>query len=412
MLLRRTPPAIAVLLLLSSASAAQPTSTELPLARLPSPPGPHLEKVKALGADSWLDLGAPTPDPVKGNALGRSYSPRMVYLPKQRAAFLIGQGPHGGMKKDGIYQDEAFAYDINAHKWTCIYPGSDVNKLTLKLDANGFEINDQGEHVPVAIMGHGHNLLTYDCDLNKVVLIPLGNTWWPDRFSRRKQWLDESANNWLRNPKYPWFYDLATGRWEHRFIEGDGPGPRQFLSVAEYLPSRKQTFYLYNGCKGWLYDYAANKWTATSNPTEPLKGYDWNGCLDTKRERVLVGAGKDLLAYEAKTGDWKKLASPPEPATFGNSSGWTVTYDAASDTLMLAVFALGDARKSPANGYLYFYDCASDKWNEKPVPIDNSINGSVNAFYDPELNAHFFHVAHDGRPNGKIFVFRHKIAAK
>ena len=29
-------------------------------------------------------------------------------------------------------------------------------------------------------------------------------------------------------------------------------------------------------------------------------------------------------------------------------------------------------------------------------------------FYDPELNAHFFHVARDSTPNGVVFVYRYK----
>jgi hypothetical protein len=98
--------------------AAEPaTKTSAPLASLPSKPGSHVERIKAMGDNAWLYLGAPTADPRWGKALGRAYSPRMVYLPKQEAAFLAGQGPHGGMKPGGIYQDEIFAYNINAHRW-------------------------------------------------------------------------------------------------------------------------------------------------------------------------------------------------------------------------------------------------------------------------------------------------------
>jgi hypothetical protein len=34
----------------------------------------------------------------------------------------------------------------------------------------------------------------------------------------------------------------------------------------------------------------------------------------------------------------------------------------------------------------------------------------ANAFYDPALNAHFFHVAGDSDENGTVWVYRHKRA--
>jgi hypothetical protein len=36
--------------------------------------------------------------------------------------------------------------------------------------------------------------------------------------------------------------------------------------------------------------------------------------------------------------------------------------------------------------------------------------GQVNAFYDPLLNAHFFHIAGDSDDNGVIAVYRYKRA--
>jgi hypothetical protein len=383
------------------------------LAGLPSSPGPHVKRIQALGDNEWFDQGSPGPDPKWGKALGRSYSPRMVYLPKQRAGFLAGQGVHGGMKKGGIYQDEVFAYDINAHRWICIYPGSDVTNLTLRLDRHGFEVNDKGEHVPVAILGHGHHLFTYDSDQNKLVIIPLGNTWWDKAFPRRKEWLDDRASAWLRNPRHPWLYDPATGRWEHRFVEGDGPGPRQYFSAVEYLPSKKRTFFLDRGCKVWLYDGVANAWTTGETPAKPLGGYDWNGCLDTRRERVFVGQSKDLLAYDARTGEWKMCAAPPAGAFFGNSTTNTMTYDAANDVVVLGMMHRGSgiARENQGKGRLYFYRPGSDTWEKRSTPLP-SWSGVVNAFYDPDLNAHFFHVARDSMADGTIFVYRYRGSRK
>ena len=43
-----------------------------PLAGPPSPPGPHIDKIKALGDNEWLSLGSPAADPKWGKARGRS----------------------------------------------------------------------------------------------------------------------------------------------------------------------------------------------------------------------------------------------------------------------------------------------------------------------------------------------------
>ena len=34
-----------------------------PLATMPSEPGPHIAKIKALGDDAWLNIGTPAADP-------------------------------------------------------------------------------------------------------------------------------------------------------------------------------------------------------------------------------------------------------------------------------------------------------------------------------------------------------------
>src|SRR5438132_1285247 len=69
-----------------------------PLAGLPSKPGPHIDKIKALGNNEWLDLGAPAADPLWGKARGRSWGAKMPYAPDLQGAFLAGQGVHGYIK--------------------------------------------------------------------------------------------------------------------------------------------------------------------------------------------------------------------------------------------------------------------------------------------------------------------------
>src|SRR5688572_17409810 len=61
--------ALLALVLLGTASGEEPKG---PLANLPSKPGAHVEKIKALGDNEWLNLGPPTADPKWGKARGRS----------------------------------------------------------------------------------------------------------------------------------------------------------------------------------------------------------------------------------------------------------------------------------------------------------------------------------------------------
>ena len=66
-----------------------------PLAELPSKPGPHIEKIKAMGDNQWLNLGVPAADPKWGKARGSSWGAKALILaPDLRGAFLFGEGVH------------------------------------------------------------------------------------------------------------------------------------------------------------------------------------------------------------------------------------------------------------------------------------------------------------------------------
>src|SRR3989442_8386516 len=84
-----------------------------PLAGLPSAAGPHIEKIKALGDNQWLNLGSPAADPKWGKARGRSWCPHMPYAPELKAAFLCGEGVHDFIKPDGRSMNDLFAYEVN-----------------------------------------------------------------------------------------------------------------------------------------------------------------------------------------------------------------------------------------------------------------------------------------------------------
>src|SRR5947207_3327917 len=92
-------------LLLVGTARAEP-----PLVELPSPPGPHVQNIKALGENQWLELGKPAADVMWGRARGRSWCAAMPLAPKLRGAFLYGEGVHGYAKPDGRYMDDLWFY--------------------------------------------------------------------------------------------------------------------------------------------------------------------------------------------------------------------------------------------------------------------------------------------------------------
>ena len=63
--------------ILSCTMPAAARCAEGALAGLPSKAGPHVEKVKQLGDNEWLELGQPAPDRQWGRARGRSWMAAM-----------------------------------------------------------------------------------------------------------------------------------------------------------------------------------------------------------------------------------------------------------------------------------------------------------------------------------------------
>ena len=68
--------------------AGQSPERRGPLSALPSRPGPHVDKIKALKDNSWLELGPPTADPKWGRARGRSWTSQMPLAAELPGAFL------------------------------------------------------------------------------------------------------------------------------------------------------------------------------------------------------------------------------------------------------------------------------------------------------------------------------------
>src|SRR5215471_1269772 len=142
-----------------------------PLANLPSPPGPHIEKIKALGDNEWVDLGSPSPDPKCGRATGRSWGAKMPYAADLGGAFLMGTGPHGFVKPNGYTDDDLWFLDLNAFRWICLWPGLNTKTFSQQAQQGEFKLNSEGQFVdsqerliPAESIGHAWGNVTYDPD--------------------------------------------------------------------------------------------------------------------------------------------------------------------------------------------------------------------------------------------------------
>ena len=405
----------------------RPAASKGPLAGLPSKPDPHVEKIKALGDNSWLELGAPEPDPKWGPARGRSWSAPMPYAPDLGGAFLFGNGPHGAMFQGNHYGDELYFYDANAHAWVCCYPGFDVTRYgEVRISADGFETIDGGP-VPIAPMVHTWTMVGYDTHLRRFICMPIDNaSYWSMRFKTRRAFLESSEIKWNRFQGSPWMWDVVTGTWGRR--KTASPGPGRLYGGLFYVPSRKKTWYYHCGTKTvFYYDAATNDWTRveTKGPKPPF-GIDFTACLDAKRDRVYFGGGsggrgpgdsgleKDrnaLWVYDVKADafiDPAPKGSPPGGSNRYGPQGAMMHYDTANDVVVLFRFI----PKAGGKTGVFVYDPAKNTWITAETTLPSWVGNTWSGFYHPEFNAHVIHSAGDGRTNGKMFVYRYKRRAE
>lgn len=115
-----------------------------------------------MGDNQWLNLGVPAADPKWGKARGSAWGAKaLILLPDKREAFLFGEGVHAYVKPDGHIMDDLWFYDINAHAWSCLYPGTNtktfnqrVKDKELKIDDDGRLIDSDKQPIPVHTLVH------------------------------------------------------------------------------------------------------------------------------------------------------------------------------------------------------------------------------------------------------------------
>jgi hypothetical protein len=398
-----------------SALSTAASGAEGPLKGLPSKPGPHVEKIRKLGDNEWLELGPPAPDPRWGRARGRSWMAAMPLAPELRGAFLFGEGVHGYTKPDGRYMDDLWFYDINAHRWACCYPGADTRTLELSIDRDGFEATKGGERLPVASQVHGYSMNTYDTDTRRLLSMPNLHEYWARALPQRKKWLKPAPAD-----VSPWMFETKTGKWNRRRTGTTAPRSG-YGDTLIYLPSRKQAFFAHRSQEVWFYDTVKNTWKQAKpeGPAPPF-GIDATSCYDPKRERIYIGGGSYPTAsesghafwiYDLKANRWVDPKPKGKPCKGSNSYATLnalMAYDPVSDRVLLACHSSHYSTEDRLG--LYVYDPGANAWDEKPLELPKKLrNRQVkNGFYDPERNALFLHSAGDSRDDGVIWAYRYR----
>ena len=402
---------------LTTLSAEKPDKQRRgPLAELPSQPGKHIAKIKALKAGEWLELGAPKADPKWGRARGRSWTAQMPLAPKLRGAFLFGQGVHGYVKPNGHYVDDLWFYDLNAHRWVCCYPGANAKTLKLTINKDGFEATKDGELLPVASMAHGYEMSTYDTQRQQFVFVPCGDPYWKRPLAQRKQWFKPAPRD-----ASPWTFDPSTGKFNRQRTGGAAPRSG-FGDVLTYLPKQREFFYAHRSKDVWFYNPQKNQWRqAKPKGPPPPFGIDCTSCYDPKRERIYLGGGSypttpkgqnAFWIYDVKKNRWidpKPKGAPCRGSTSFNTNNALMLYDTANDVVLLLYHSFNYSKKDLLG--VYVYNPATNSWSDKALPIAKKLGNSrkaKNGFYDPTLNVVILHAAGDSRDDSVIWAFRYK----
>jgi hypothetical protein len=409
--------------------------TAAPLAGLPSKPGPHIAKIKALGDNQWLKLPDTAADPKcpswRGKSYGRSWSPKAAYAAELGGAFITGEGRHNGTdRKTGYYGDDVWFYDLYANRWIAIYPGTHIPSFEGKLKDGTYKIDDKGiirdktgMPIPAGTMsGHAGFLLDYDK-------------------ANRKFFWGGSTCGWLTGGlKAPyqralkaqgkkgaaaglWMYDVASGKFE-RFAHAPVPYKTRNFNFYQYVPSTRTIMNC--GLRGqeWWMDLKAGTVKKTkASGDRPAKGSAYGACYDSKRDRVYVfgaagyGIRKEKFVpedhfyyYDVKTKTWVKPKAKNSPTMNYAWGRFMMEYDSVNDRVLVMYITHRMAKEDRA---IHVYDPATNKF-AAPIPVteEQLPTGYCHSFFCPELNAFVIHRSRgDNRP-GNTWVWRYKRASK
>jgi hypothetical protein len=401
-----------------------------PLAERPSKPGPHVEKVKTLGDNAWLHLGAPAADPKWGRARGRSWSTNQPFAPDLRGGFVFAEGVHAYVKPDGRYMNDLWVYDANAHRWLCLDPGIETKTVAkriknkeLTLNADGLLVENNGRPLPPLLI-HAYGYLGYDPERKKFLTF---GSQFGNYFTTGKGGVFEEANKLYQelrgDKKYPahspFFYDTRSGRWEAFAVEGAPKGQPYGANLLVYVTSKKQFFY--GGSDGvWFFDHDRKKWTDAKPKGTPPSGIDRCAAYDAKRDRIYHhGKGTKenpdgFLVYDVKTNEWSRPKPKGTGPAYSSSYESLFHFDAAADRLV--VIRLYTTKDEPGlRRGVYAYDPVTNAWAD-PLPLPEEVTKTIKngnfGWHDPAANAYYLHFASDSADDGTMWAYRYRSAPK
>ena len=328
------------------AAEAGPLHRKGPLASLPSKPGETIAKLNTLGDNEWLVLGQPAADRQWGCARGRSWSCAMALAQGLHGAFLFGEGADGWWnQKTGRYMDDLWFYDVPAHRWICVYPGTKVKAYCKALTEDGFEADADGRPVPVASQVHSYEMVAYDTARRCFLSMPCPGDYW-NAIQGRREFFQANKERFNRNHASPWMYDTVEGRWDRRKTQSASP-PSGFGDTLVYLAPHKKMFFYHPGHGVSYYDADSDQWTEVkaTGPLPPF-GIDSTCCYDPVRDRIYLGGGSYPVAkgdnalwiWDVETSSRIDPKPKGKPCNGSNSYATNIAamhYDSASDIVLL-----------------------------------------------------------------------------
>ena len=150
--------------------------------------------------------------------------------------------------------------------------------------------------------------------------------------------LEEQMKGKKKSVFSPWFYDVASGKFERSPTTNPTAINAGGFPQLHYLPSKKQ-FLAVGSDTVAIFDPAKNHWTDAKPKGPSPKGYDACGCYDSKRSRIYRNdgdgsKGEGLMAYDIEDNSWSHLkptGTAPEPA---NTNAAFYEYDARLDIVV------------------------------------------------------------------------------
>jgi hypothetical protein len=327
-------------LFLYACAAIQPASTPVPPTLTPRP---TLTSTPTLTPKPTL---TPTPKPTE-YPIPRGYI-SMAYDSESKQVIPFG-GITGDYGLESSYNDETWAYDTAANRWTQMKPpsaptkrgavdlaydskadrvilfgGSDENTLGFS-DTWAYDFNTNSWKE--LAKGPAHHLgarLAYDAESDRTILFGGFNV------------MDEY--NGLYNDT--WAYDYNSNTWTEMKPSASPPARNYqamtYDSKADRVLVWGGTYTLHDGV--WAYDYNKNTWTEMKpgggpNPSAreyPAMAYDANA-----DRTIMFGGtmgGTETWAFDYNNNTWTKMASKTVPDQISRHA---VVYSPAIDRLIL-----------------------------------------------------------------------------